>query len=446
MELSEIKQQLSILEVLRQYGLSPDRNNRLKCPFHDDKTPSMQVYPKTGTWTCFSGNCSAGGGDQVDFIMKYEKITKHEAILKAKDLLGYRSNPPNSENKPGVKELPELSPEDHQRILTESFTHFVRSLGARPKKAIEYLESRKLDYKALSVGYDAGTLHKRKEITKVQKQQYLQAGLLKPDKFGRENSYYTRFNGCIVFPLLDIQGNIASLYGRHTEKGHHYLEGEHRGLYPGYPAPETKKLILIEAIIDAATLQQLPEITKDYTILALYGTNGFTEQHRDAISGLKNLKEVILFFDGDDAGKQAVESITEKLKQINEKLTITVVDTPDGEDVNSLLQGHAPEIFNHLLESRRSFSFSTEKTESKNQTGAQRSSVRTVSESKNSIEKEKRQADPPEESSLKVTADYMKYATEELEITLWGGIDINTVSRLRTTLHVQLTGSTYVSF
>ncbi len=34
MELSEIKQQLSILEVLRQYGLSPDRNNRLKCPFH----------------------------------------------------------------------------------------------------------------------------------------------------------------------------------------------------------------------------------------------------------------------------------------------------------------------------------------------------------------------------------------------------------------------------
>jgi hypothetical protein len=39
-------------------------------------------------------------------------------------------------------------------------------------------------------------------------------------------------------------------------------KGEHRGLYPGYPDPETSKLILTEAIIDAATLQQLPEITK----------------------------------------------------------------------------------------------------------------------------------------------------------------------------------------
>jgi len=445
MEISDIKNHLSILEVLRHYNLSPDRNNRLKCPFHDDKMPSFQIYPKTGTWTCFSGNCTVGSGDQVDFIMNHEGISKHAAIIKAKEMLGYVAKTVTKTSQPS-KDLPALTAEEHQRILPESFTHFARSLVARPRKAIEYLESRKLDYKTLSVGYDAGTLHKRKEVTEEQKQQYLQAGLLKPDKFGRENSYYTRFNGCIVFPLLDRNGNITSLYGRHTEKGQHYLEGEHKGLYPGYPAPETSKLILTEAIIDAATLQQLPEITKDYTILALYGTNGFTEYHRDAIAGLKNLKEVILFFDGDDAGKQAVESITEKLKQINEKLTITVVDTPDGEDVNSLLQGHAPEIFNHLLESRRSFFFSTENPENTNRTGAQRSSVRTVSESKNSIEKEKRQADPPEESSLKVTADYMKYATEELEITLWGGIDINTVSRLRTTLHVQLTGSTYVSF
>ena len=430
MEISDIKNRLLILEVLRHYNLSADRNNRLKCPFHDDKTPSMQVYPKTGTWTCFSGNCAAGSGDQVDFIMKHEGISKHEAILKAKGMLGHTAKPTVMTTNPN-KDMPALNEEQLQQILTESFTHFVRSLGARPKKAIEYLETRKLDYKALSVGYDAGTLHKRKEITDKQKQEYLQAGLLKPDKFGRENSYYTRFNGCVVFPLLDKDGNISSLYGRHTQKGHHYLEGEHKGLYPGYPAPETRRLILTEAIIDAATLQQLPEITKDYTILALYGTNGFTGQHRDAIAGLKDLNEVILFFDGDDAGKEAVETIGERLKQIHAKLTITRVNTPEGEDINSLLQGHDPEIFIHLFESRRSFSFSTE-------TGFENR--------KNSIEKEKSQADPPEESSLKVTADYIKYETDQLEIILWGGIDISTVSRLRATLHIQLTGNNYVSF
>ena len=96
------------------------------------------------------------------------------------------------------------------------------------------------------------------------------------------------------------------MYGRHTEKPeHHYLEGDHKGLYPGYPDPETTRLILTEAIIDAATLQQLPEITKDFSILALYGTNGFTDEHRKAIAELKDLKEVILFFDGDEAGEEA---------------------------------------------------------------------------------------------------------------------------------------------
>jgi len=88
MEIKEIKQRLKLETVLEHYGLKPDRNHRLKCPFHDDKKPSLQVYPETGTWTCFSSNCKAGSGDQIDFIMKYENITKHQAILKSKEFLG----------------------------------------------------------------------------------------------------------------------------------------------------------------------------------------------------------------------------------------------------------------------------------------------------------------------------------------------------------------------
>ena len=85
MEISDIKHRLSILKVLSHYHLKPDKNHRLCCPFHNDNTPSLQVYPETGTWTCFSSNCSAGSGDQVDFIMRKEGITKHLAILKAQE-------------------------------------------------------------------------------------------------------------------------------------------------------------------------------------------------------------------------------------------------------------------------------------------------------------------------------------------------------------------------
>ncbi|GAF04800.1 DNA primase [Saccharicrinis fermentans DSM 9555 = JCM 21142] len=407
---------------MQHYNLKPDRNNQIKCPFHEDDKPSCRIYADTNTFHCFGCNAT---GDQIEFIEKYKKCSKHEAILKAKQLCGIPE--PIKAEKPKAKPTPINGAE----ILTKSFTHFARSLNAKPKKAIEYLESRKLNYKALSIGYDAGTLHKAKDITNQQKQEYLQTGLLKPDKFGRENSYYTRFNNCIVFPLLDKSGNIKSLYGRHVEKGHHYLEGEHKGLYPKYPSEDTTKLILTEAIIDAATLLQVPEIIKDFSILALYGTNGFTEEHGQTIAELIELKEVILFFDGDEAGTEAIKEIAAELKQIKEKLQISVVETPEGEDLNSLSIGHEPEIFTHLIENRKPFSFSIE------------SSGSTPNNS--SSEKEKPFIQPIT-SGLKVASDYMQYETDQLTITLWGGIEMHTVNRLRATLHIKLKGNDYQSF
>ena len=433
--MQEIKQRLFILKVLSHYNLKPDKNHRLCCPFHSDKTPSFQIYPETGTWTCFSSNCSAGSGDQVDFIMRKEGITKHQAILKAQELMGETGDPGSHKTKPApdIRSTPELTHNQRTKILTEAFTHFARSLNKRPENAIKYLECRRLDYKKLSIGFDAGTLHKTNETTQEQKQLYLQACLLKPDKFGRDNSFYTRFNGCIVFPLLDRSKNIVSMYGRHTEKPeHHYLEGDHRGLYPCYPDPETTRLIMTEAVIDAATLQQLPEIIKDFSILALYGTNGYTEDHRKAIAELMDLKEVILFFDGDEAGDEAVKSIVGQLKQISEKLLITVVGTPEGEDINSLAQGHESEIFSHLLENRKPFLFSIETPSVENKKAFGSTSINIQEHQKT--------------GSLKVKPDCLVYETDRLQITLWGGIEIHTVNRLRATLHIQLKTNQYASF
>ena len=407
MEIQEIKTRLTITAVLQHYNLKPDRNNQIKCPFHEDDKPSCRIYADTNTFHCFGCGTT---GDQIEFIEKYEKCSKHEAILKAQQFCGIPE--PINNNKP----KPNPTTVNNSEVLTKAFTHFARSLNAKPEKALQYLARRKLDYKSLSIGYDAGTLHKAKEITNKQKQEYLQAGLLKPDKFGRENSYYTRFTGCIVFPLLNKNGNIGSLYGRHTEKGHHYLEGEHNGLYPGYPKENTTRLILTEAIIDAATLLQIPEIAKGFSILALYGTNGFTSEHRQTIAKLSELKEIILFFDGDEAGTDATKAIATELKQINEALQISVVETPEGEDVNSLSIGHESEIFTHLLKNRKPFSFSTEPLSNK---------------------KEK-PFTPPITYGLKVTPDYMSYETDQLTITLWGGIEIHTVNRLRATLHIKL--------
>jgi hypothetical protein len=44
MEIKEILQSLSIVSVLEHYGIKPNRNKMVCCPFHEEKTPSMQVY------------------------------------------------------------------------------------------------------------------------------------------------------------------------------------------------------------------------------------------------------------------------------------------------------------------------------------------------------------------------------------------------------------------
>ena len=87
MTIEEIKSTLTIMDVVMQYGLLPDRQGKLCCPFHEDKTPSFQIYSKTNTWHCFSGNCNAGSGDVIDFVMKKDDSNKYQAIMKCKDII-----------------------------------------------------------------------------------------------------------------------------------------------------------------------------------------------------------------------------------------------------------------------------------------------------------------------------------------------------------------------
>lgn len=96
MEIQEIKQRLTLAMLLQHYGLKADKQNRLKCPFHNDKTPSLQLYYKTQTAYCFSTNCNTHGKaiDVIDFILYYEKCSKHEAIKKAESIINPTTQAP----------------------------------------------------------------------------------------------------------------------------------------------------------------------------------------------------------------------------------------------------------------------------------------------------------------------------------------------------------------
>jgi DNA primase len=78
----EVKSQVSIRDVLAHYALMQEATEkpskrgtelRLRCSFHEDKTPSLSINAETGKFHCFG--CKAKGGDIFDFVVTKEGIT-----------------------------------------------------------------------------------------------------------------------------------------------------------------------------------------------------------------------------------------------------------------------------------------------------------------------------------------------------------------------------------
>lgn len=431
MEIAAIKARLSIQTVLKHYGLQPDKNNMLKCPFHADDTASLKIYPQTNTFNCFG--CGKNG-DQIEFCTLKEG-NKHKGLLKATELSG-EIIPIN--NKP--KQQKSQPKENHTGILTKIFESFRNGLNhpvsVKPK---EYLKKRNLNHELLEIGYNSGQFHHRGQLSETDKQACINAGLLIPYNGSVPNANgttYTAFaKDCIIFPLKDKSGNIVSLYGRSiastgsvTAAGKHYYLKDRCGLYPNYPNPNTTKLILTEAIIDTASLLQMLVITEEYSVLACFGTNGLTSEHLQAIKELQRLEEIIFFFDGDKAGIEAIKKYQEELLNELPGVKLTAIETPENEDINSLSVAYDTEIFIHLLENRLALS------------GVEGKDLFLLTEK---VEEERIQPHPePVRTTGKLNTrnpEFITYTTEELQIIILGGINLQQLDRLRITVKISRT-------
>ncbi len=322
MTIAQIKERLSIVTVLTHYGLQPNANNMLQCPWHEDKKPSMKVYVETNTVYCFAGGCELGSLDVIDFIMKKENISKHKAIEKAKELCDHTT--------PAAKEH---QANESSVIGQEDFEKFMMDLK-RSRKAQDYLNSRCLS--GMGIGYKKG------------------GG--------------TWARGCVLFPLRNQKGEIVSLYGRSITGSSHYYQANRSGLYPGYPEAKTEILILCESIIDAITLDEIVLPLENYNLLALYGTNGLTAEHRTAILELKNLKEITFALDGDEAGIRATGVYAEMLRKLLPKVKFTTLELPKDEDINSLAVSHGDHeaLFTELFNNRTEIPGSPKRSEHQN--------------------------------------------------------------------------------
>jgi DNA primase len=355
MEISEIKQNLSLAQILHHYGLKP-KNNMLNCPFHEDKTASLQVNLEKHFYKCHA--CGAKG-DQIQWVQDYEKITKHEAIIKCEQLANSQE-PVIWETKKTV----EISQLQKTTFLETMFKSFRKGL-VNSTPARDYCKQRNLEYSKIEIGFNSGQFHHGERKSEELINNCLAVGLLLDNGLKANNgeiAYNVFGKYSLVFALKNKENEIVSFYFRSIldkENAKHFYLKNRTGLYPNYPNPATKKLILTESIIDCASLLQIDEIINNYSVLACYGTNGLNEEIQNAILELENLEEIVFAFDNDEAGKEAVNKYGAMFMKDYPSIKITALNLPN-KDINETLQLHENEIIIELLEQRKSFLFSSE--------------------------------------------------------------------------------------
>ncbi len=264
MEIQQIKQTLTLSQILQHYGLRP-KNNMLNCPFHEDKTASLQVNLEKNFYKC---HACGKTGDQIQWVQDYEKLNKHEAIVKCEQLA-------NSQE-PVVweaKKTIEISKLQKTNFLEKMFSSFRNGLNSS-NPAKDYCKQRNLDYTKLQIGFNSGQFHHGDRKSEELISNCLVVGLLldrglKSNNGEKAYSVFGKYG--IVFALKNQENQIVSLYFRSIldkENAKHFYLKNRTGLYPNCPNPNTKKLILTEAIIDAASLFQIDEIANNYSVLA----------------------------------------------------------------------------------------------------------------------------------------------------------------------------------
>jgi DNA primase len=380
MDIKEIKAKLSITQVLAYYGITHIRNNQIHCPFHEDKTPSMQVYEDKGLVYCHSSNCKNGGKhlDQIEIIQQKEGCTKHEAIKKAESLIT------NETTATPIKSIV-MEEINYSEIFTKSQQCYIRN-----DKAISFAKERNINNAKLEIGYNTAT-----------------------------GTVFKSLKNCIIFPLKNQNGEITSFYGRsidNNDKAKHYYSANRKGLYHN-ANQETTTLIITESIIDSATIQ----VHTSFETVALYGTNGFNQEHEILLKSLTNLKEIIFFLDGDEAGRSAVMNYELRIMNLLPNVKISNVNTPDDEDINSLTISHEAEILNHLIENRVNLFSSPEEEKPTQQT------VETLTNTASKL--------------ITTNEDYLAFEFENLLMSIIGGVSLFPLDKLKITLGITRTDS-----
>ncbi|MFV0412668.1 MAG: DNA primase, partial [Oscillospiraceae bacterium] len=313
-------------------------------PFHNEKTPSFSVYPETNSFYCFG--CGAAGS-AIDFVKRIQNLDFVEAVK----FLAARSGMP-------LPDEDDEASKQRGRVLLinrETARYYAECLNSEAGKAARaYLRGRALSdatIRRFGLGYapdEFGALMAHLKAMGFTEQELLLAGVCKRSAKG---SVYDAFRARVIFPIIDLRGNVIAFGGRIMQKegGPKYLNSgdtpvfkKSRGLFALNIAQKnnSKRFILAEGYMDVISLHQAGL----GTAVATLGT-ALTPEQAKLISDYA--EEVVICYDADEAGQKATARAIGILK--NTQLKVGVLTVPDAKDPDEFIKKFGAEKFEQLL-------------------------------------------------------------------------------------------------
>ena len=315
------------------------------CPFHGEKTASFSVAPDKGIYYCFG--CHKGGG-AINFMMELEGLSYPDAVRALAKRAGMEV-PEDEQYQSRYRQQERL-----WALMKEAARYFHAQLySPAGAEGLAYAQKRGMPKGTLTtfgIGFAPNTWSglvdamKKKGYTD---QELIDAGLVSQ----KGNRIFDRFRNRLMFPIIDVRGNIIGFGGRvmddstpkYLNSPETLIFNKRKNLFGLNLAKKSKLgyLILVEGYMDAIALHQYGF---DCAVASL-GTS-LTEEHAVLLS--RYTEQVVLIYDGDEAGQRATRRAIPMLEKAG--ITVKVLKMRDAKDPDEYLKKFGADKFKLLLE------------------------------------------------------------------------------------------------
>lgn len=370
--IEEVRHRTNIVDIIGQYvQLKKSGKNYMGlCPFHEERSPSFSVAEDKQIFHCFG--CGKGG-TVFNFLQEIEGISFPESVKRVADLEHLSVDFDWSE----PREVADTPENQQRRILLQLHSkaaelyHHILVNTKIGEPALNYLLERGLTQELIETFQIGFAPQKRDFLSQVFKNEQLDETLFEPSGLfvQRDNgTFLDRFYQRIMFPINDPQGNVIAFSGRLLKTAG--FPGDEMPKYLN--SPETTLFNKRETLFNFDKARK--EIRKENTVLLFEGFMDVIAAWQSGVkSGVASMgtsltneqirrlervaKEVVICYDGDNAGVQATNRAIQLLQE-NSHFDLSIVSIPEKLDPDEYVRKYGAEAFQNLANHGRETVFS----------------------------------------------------------------------------------------